>query len=308
VRHFADAADVAYSINLMTWRNAMLGGAFVSHALGNSADALETIDQLGRYDLEAQGFEADDTAAARARLMLSLGDHEAAERWADQYDAPPASETLLPLMGRAQLTKAFILTTRNAGTDIQTAMQILDEFGVMAERAHSVRTTIEVLALRALARLSLGDSAGARETLIRAVELARRGLFVRTFVDLGPQMQKLLQQIAGHGPTAKSVGRILAAFEGGAVESRATGGNGTRPTADHLRSGSNGLQESLTPREREILFLMAEPIGLKVIAARMNISYATARRYTISIYSKFDVHTRWEAVDSAVRMGILPGR
>lgn len=40
----------------------------------------------------------------------------------------------------------------------------------------------------------------------------------------------------------------------------------------------------------------------------MNISYSTARRYTINVYSKFDIHSRWEAVNSAIHKGIIPPR
>jgi DNA-binding NarL/FixJ family response regulator len=118
-------------------------------------------------------------------------------------------------------------------------------------------------------------------------------------------MKKLLQQIAGHGPTTKTVSRILAAFEGKESTRGPAYLNIQPKNAYPPDDADDYLDESLTPREREILTLMAEPIGLKVIAARMDISYATARRYTISIYGKFGVHSRWEAVDSAVRKGII---
>jgi LuxR family maltose regulon positive regulatory protein len=307
-RQFSEGLDVSFGFNLIAWRNAMIGLTFAAHALGDGASALETINQLSQMDLESHGVEADDTAAARARLMLMIGDTEAAERWADQYNTPLARDTLAPLMGRPQLTKARILIARNAAGDLQTATGILNEFDKLAASSFNVRVTIEVLALRALAKLAQGDSAGARECLIRAVELSRRGLFTRTFVDLGPQMQKLLQQIAGHGPTMKSVSRLLAAFEGGPATAAPAPGVARWDNAAQPPDAADGLYESLTPREREILALMAEPIGLKVIAGRMNITYATARRYTISIYDKFDVHSRWEAIDYAVRNGIISSR
>ena len=68
------------------------------------------------------------------------------------------------------------------------------------------------------------------------------------------------------------------------------------------------LAEHLTPRELEVLVLMSEPISLKDIANRLSISYTTARRYTINVYSKFEVHSRWDAVDAGIRKGIIPPR
>lgn len=304
-RHFSEGVDASFGTNLLVERNAMIGQAIAAQVLGDSASARETIDQLSRMELEFHGHESAETTAARARLMLMEGDLEAAERWADLFNSPVVEQSLAPLMEQAQLTRARTLIARNKDGDIQTVMKILDTVGEIAESGFNIRITINVLALRSLAQLTQGQIALARETLIQAVELARRGIFTRTFVDLGPQMQKLLQQIAGHGPTSKTVSRILAAFE--PIETTGRRANIKSSQLDTYQPDDvdDSLDESLTPRELEVLTLMAEPIGLKIIAARMGISYATARRYTISIYGKFGVHSRWDAVDCAVRKGII---
>ncbi len=73
-------------------------------------------------------------------------------------------------------------------------------------------------------------------------------------------------------------------------------------------SDDGEVNEHLTQRELEILVLMAEPISFREIASRMSISYTTARRYTINVYSKFGVHSRWKAVETAVQKGIITPR
>lgn len=303
-RHFMDGGDAVFGINQLIARNAMIGQALASQACGDSIAALETLDQLSQIDLQYHGREETDTTSARARVMLMQGNLEAAGRWADLFVAPLAEQSLAIQIERPHLTKARILVARNMGADVQAAVGILDAVGEIAERTFNVRVTIEILALRALAQLTQGDSDAARATLIRAAELARQGPFTRTFVDLGPRMQKLLYQIAGHEPTKNTVSRILAAFQGSEATGAAGNHKAGRPVGFQT-DAAIGPIESLTPREREVMALMAEPISLKVIAARMNISYATARRYTISIYNKFGVHSRWEAVDSAVQHGII---
>jgi len=50
---------------------------------------------------------------------------------------------------------------------------------------------------------------------------------------------------------------------------------------------------------------MAEAISLQEIADRLFITYATAKRHTINIYSKLGVHNRWEAVAFAKKNGII---
>ena len=50
---------------------------------------------------------------------------------------------------------------------------------------------------------------------------------------------------------------------------------------------------------------MADAISMQEIADRLFISYATAKRHTVNIYSKLGVHSRWEAVSFARKYGIV---
>ena len=307
--YFGRVADLFYSTQIAAARNGMIGLAYTTQALGRPAEALQVIDKLSGIDLEANGHEQIDTTSARARLLLVSGRVEAAERWIFLDTFRLADQSLVVWMERPSLTKARVLLARNKGSDTQMALQILTTIGELAGRTANTRITIEVLALRALASLNQGDSAGAREALIRSVELARRGLFIRTFVDLGPQMQKLLSQIAGHAPVTKSVNRILAAFPGAeATRGPASLMPSRMPVNQSDVSDDGEVNEHLTQRELEILVLMAEPISFREIASRMSISYTTARRYTINVYSKFGVHSRWKAVETAVQKGIITPR
>ncbi|RPJ16359.1 MAG: DNA-binding response regulator [Deltaproteobacteria bacterium] len=49
---------------------------------------------------------------------------------------------------------------------------------------------------------------------------------------------------------------------------------------------------------------MADAISLQEIADRLFITYATAKRHAVNIYSKRGVHNRWEAVAFARKNGI----
>lgn len=61
----------------------------------------------------------------------------------------------------------------------------------------------------------------------------------------------------------------------------------------------------LTPRESEVLSLLAEGLSNKVIADRLAISDHTAKFHVNSILSKLGAETRTEAVVLAARRGIL---
>ena len=75
------------------------------------------------------------------------------------------------------------------------------------------------------------------------------------------------------------------------------------------RRGEDGLDapssEPLTPREIEVLELLAEGLPNKAIAARLGISDQTVKFHVSSICSKLPAANRTEAVRRAIRRGLI---
>lgn len=65
------------------------------------------------------------------------------------------------------------------------------------------------------------------------------------------------------------------------------------------------LVEPLTPRELEILQLIAEGLANKAIARRLGISDHTVKFHTTAIFGKLSVSSRTEAVVRASRAGLI---
>jgi len=82
---------------------------------------------------------------------------------------------------------------------------------------------------------------------------------------------------------------------------------GERPIPAEVAKRLTGrmLQPSLTPRELEVLQLMARGKRNKEIAADLAISEETAQGHVKNVLSKFAVHDRTEAVAVAIRRGIV---
>jgi len=68
---------------------------------------------------------------------------------------------------------------------------------------------------------------------------------------------------------------------------------------------ASGGAEPLTPREREVLALLAEGLANKAIAARLGISEHTAKFHVNAILSKLGVDSRAEAIVRAARLGLV---
>lgn len=72
-----------------------------------------------------------------------------------------------------------------------------------------------------------------------------------------------------------------------------------------IESGIGGANDNLTPREHEVLVLLAEGLSNKQIAAKLTISEHTAKFHVNSILQKMDAQKRVEAVVRAARRGLI---
>ena len=63
--------------------------------------------------------------------------------------------------------------------------------------------------------------------------------------------------------------------------------------------------ERLTPREKEVLRLMAEGIASRDIASKLGISYTTVRTHIRSLGSKLGVHSKLEAIVKARELALV---
>jgi len=68
---------------------------------------------------------------------------------------------------------------------------------------------------------------------------------------------------------------------------------------------SEAQLERLTPREKEVLRLMAEGTSSRDIARRLGISYTTVRTHIRSLGSKLGVHSKLEAIVKARELALV---
>ncbi len=141
----------------------------------------------------------------------------------------------------------------------------------------------------------LGPGAG-REQLAAAVRAVHRGLVV-----LGPPLAP------GWFPT-RPAGRLQGRREGDAVGGSQGGPAGGLPGDPLGRStgeGQAGEPPRLTPREREVLALLAQGLGNKQIAWELSVSEHTVKYHISSLYAKLGAGSRTEALRLGIERGLL---
>lgn len=75
--------------------------------------------------------------------------------------------------------------------------------------------------------------------------------------------------------------------------------------ADQIRVRSNADRQQLTPREREVLALIATGASAPQIGQRLHLSTGTVKTHLLHLYEKLGVSDRAAAVAEAMRSGLI---
>ncbi len=128
------------------------------------------------------------------------------------------------------------------------------------------------------------------EQFRRAVECGQPTDFETVFVDASGQVRGVRAQHLPLRSGDSIVGVLILAF-----------------AAQRPPPPPAGLEPPprLTPRQREILDLIAAGLSTSEMATKLTISTETVRNHLRSVFKELDVHTRLEAIVKARRLGLL---
>jgi LuxR family maltose regulon positive regulatory protein len=229
--------------------------------------------------------------SALARLAVFLGDLETASDLVERNETPP--DRLPAEGGMIYQQRPWILIQLRlhlARGDQDTALRLSGELLQRLEPTKHAGKVIEILILQALAFQGKRDTDKALAILERACAMARQEGYVRTFLDEGTPMARLLYQARSQHIAAGYVAELLSAI------GEASGSPVSPATL---------LIESLTPREVQVLELIEAGYSNQQIADRLVISIPTVKRHISNIYTKLGTDSRTQAIARGKELGLF---
>jgi LuxR family maltose regulon positive regulatory protein len=184
---------------------------------------------------------------------------------------------------------------RLAQGDTSAALAVLAPFRQQMEAKGWEDERLKAIVLQAVALHAQGEKDQAVHWLGDALALAEPGGFIRTFVDEGAPMARLLPEASAHGIRPDYVDKLLAAFE---AEGRTSQGKADLPPIQPLI-------EPLSRRELEVLQLIAQGLSNREIGERLFLALSTVKGHSRIIFDKLQVQRRTEAVARARELGLL---
>ncbi|WP_374777720.1 LuxR C-terminal-related transcriptional regulator [Streptomyces sp. NBC_01310] len=263
-------------------------GARLAVSEGDGEAALAALRAVGTAGAPVRlpGWAVDELAVAESAAHLARGDAAAALQVLDAVVAVDAVDGDRPdyVVARARALLA-------AGRDDEASEALAGSAGLAALPGdEGVATPVRARArlLRAEIAAAGGDTEEARRRLGEALGLARPEELRRMFTESGPWVRRILR---GDPHLARLHGRL------------------SSDTPVHARGapadGQPVVVEQLSARETEVLRKAAQLLSTEEIAAELYVSPNTVKTHLKSIYRKFCVTRRSEAVHRAQDLGLL---
>jgi LuxR family maltose regulon positive regulatory protein len=253
--------------------------ARLEHVQGNpekAQEAMRASEQLaGEYPLSPR--QSTWIKCSLARLWLAQGNLEQPSHLVQQSGITIADD--VPCLRVPEYL--ILLRVLLAQADHDAALALSERLLKPAEATHRMGQVIEILVLQALAYQGKKELAQALAALEKALSLAQPEGYVRTFLDEGEPMAKLLYQAKSHRTGIGYAAELLSAM------GKATGI--TQPPAQLLI-------EPLSLRELEVFRLIEAGYSNQQIAAKLVISIPTVKRHISNIYAKLGVESRTQAI------------
>ena len=273
---------------------------------GAQADAL--IDQsLRRFRRLRNEAVEKQLEALKAYLVLRRGEEmSAANRWAQSSGLSTEDKiTYLDEFNHLVLARCLI-----ARGQAKQALPLLNRLLKAAQEGSRGRTVIEILLLQSLAHNALEDEAAALKALEGALVLAQPESFVRTFIDEGEPVSKLLLELLKQkGKRWESEKPEMLRYVVKLKEPFAPAG--PVPVARMAAAAETEalpwwyVEDPLSERELEVLQHVARGLSNQEIADKLFLSAGTVKRHMSNIYQKLDVHSRTQALERARTLKVL---
>ncbi len=245
--------------------------------VAGAADILAQADQAARQQNFV--YRIPEVAAAQVQVLLRQGNLAAATQLAQTHGLP--------------LSQARVYLAKG---DPSAALAVLESFRQQVEANAWADEQLKVMILQAVALDAHGKKDKALQVLGEALVLAEPGGFIRIFVDEGLPMAQLLSEASARGGIMTDyVGKLLAVIE---AEEQKSEDKPSLPTAQPLI-------EPLSPRELEVLQLIAQGLSNREISERLFLAVITVKVHNQKIFGKLHVKRRTEAVARAREFGLL---
>jgi LuxR family transcriptional regulator, maltose regulon positive regulatory protein len=276
--------------------------AWIQQSEGDSAGARATMAEAERAGPSSAVADLLSPAPAqRARLLLAHGDLGAAARWAEAKGLSPDDDPVYPREREYLVLARVLIAQGHSGQALGLLRRLLE----VADSQGRVGSVIGIRVQRALTLAAGADLRAAVQELTATLALAAPQGLIRVFADEGPPMARLLDLVLAERSDGRKPAPGVPVGYLAAVRRACEPPDVTRAPAGRAGASVPGLIEPLTPRETEVLELLAVGAPNQRIAERLVVTLDTVKKHVTHVLAKLGAANRTEAVVRARELGLL---
>jgi LuxR family maltose regulon positive regulatory protein len=186
---------------------------------------------------------------------------------------------------------------------LPSGIDLADRLISGALQSQYLSAALETLLLRAQMHAALGNEQASRADVARALELAEPEGFISIFVEEGSFIAESLAVLRKRDRSDSAQSKYIQTILAACSELRPPSATRGEQPVSHP---PNTLVEPLTPRELEVLHLIAAGDSNQTIADKLVITVRAVKKHTGNIYGKLNVSSRTQAIARARQLGLLP--
>jgi LuxR family maltose regulon positive regulatory protein len=278
-------------VDTLSWNYYLLLRVLISRQdIAHATKILQGLEQVFRAHDMPKGLDGR-IAEVKIQLFLAQYDLISVDRYLKTRDSFENSHSSFTRVGEfIQWARFYLIQGCQNGDQqlLNEALALLARLEQLTEKTQIIDSLIRVLALKAIAYQAIDEHRQAADALGSALILGEQDGYIRTFVDEGPAMRKLLSQLDVSEISADYLSKIKLAF--------------ISPDLSGLSVPD--LKDPLSDRELQVLQYLKTHLTTTEIADELYLSVHTVRSHVKSIYSKLQVNSRTQAVERAQTLGI----
>lgn len=298
-QHLHKCEELGAQAGLPDWKYRLsIVQAKVNEIQGNPDGALDFLQEAEQLYYRSPLPDVRPVSALRTRIWVKQGRLNEALGWIREKGLS-VDDDLSFMREFEHITLARVLIAEfqlnHANRHILEALELLERLLKAAEDGGRTGSLIEIIILQALAHQAQEKLSSAPAALARALSLAEPEGYIRIFVDEGESLRELLIRLKAQGTgTNAYIEKLLTAFSQSA----------TIPQSE-IENQKTKIVDPLSPRELEVLHLIAQGLSNDEISKRLFLALSTVKGHNLKIFGKLGAKSRTEVVARARELGLL---
>jgi len=265
--------------------------AFICQAMGDSMGATQSMEAAQNFAIRSQSpFYIACADNDTARLILLQGAPEVAARWGKKRNLHLGE----PFSEKYENECLILAHLRLAQKQYESVVELMGHLRPRSLKRHRMESVIKIDIIYSAALYALKKKKQAISVMEKAIGYAGKEGYIRPFVDYAPFIGEILIDLR-HSTVPQVQTHVMSLIESCGLENITELKTGRVPVS---------AMEYLTPREVELLTLMADGYSNTEIAEKIFVSLSTVKKHINHIFGKLNVRTRTQAVLRAKQMDL----